>query len=180
MATTRLKELNPRVVYCAISGFGQTGPAAHKAAYDQILQGLGGLMSITGPVGGPPTKVAIPIADIVAGMFAAYAVMVALFHRERTGQGQVVDTSLLDGQIALLGFQAQRYFLSGKPPSWGGNRHPMIAPYELVKTRDGYINIAVGNDSLFARFCKALGLDSLPWQRARRWKPGHGYAAGES
>lgn len=155
----RLSQLNPRVIYCAISGFGQTGPSADKAAYDQILQGLGGLMSITGPVGGPPIKVGIPIADIVAGMFAAYAIMVALFHRERTGQGQYIDTSLLDGQVALLTFQAQRYFLTGKPPTWGGNRHPLIAPYELIKTKDGYINVAAGNDSLFARFCHALELD---------------------
>lgn len=155
----RMKALNPRIVYCAISGFGQTGPAASKAAYDQILQGLGGLMSITGPVSGPPIKVGVPIADIVAGMFAAYAVMVALFHRERTGHGQMIDTSLLDGQVALLTFQAQRYFLTGRAPSWGGNCHPLIAPYELFKTKDSYINVAVGNDSLWARFCQALGLE---------------------
>lgn len=155
----RIRSLNPRIVYCAISGFGQSGPSAHKAAYDQILQGLGGLMSITGPVGGPPIKVGVPIADIVAGMFAAYAVMVALFHRERTGIGQMIDTSLLDGQVALLTFQAQRYFLTGKAPTWGGNRHPLIAPYELFKTKDSYINVAVGNDSLWARFCQALGLE---------------------
>ncbi len=155
----RLRALNPKVIYCAISGFGQTGPSAQRAAYDQILQGLGGLMSITGPVGGPPIKVGIPIADIVAGMFASNAIMVALFHRERTGHGQSIDTSLLDGQVALLTFQAQRYFLGGKAPAWGGNRHPLVAPYELVKTSDGYINIAVGNDSLFARLCKAMDLE---------------------
>ncbi len=155
----RIQALNPRVIYCAISGFGQSGPLAQKAAYDQILQGLGGLMSITGPVGGPPIKVGIPIADIVAGMFSAYAVMVALFHRERTGVGQMIDTSLLDGQVALLTFQAQRYFISGKTPGWGGNRHPLIAPYELFKTKDNYVNVAVGNDSLWARFCQALGLE---------------------
>ncbi len=155
----RMQALNPRIVYCAISGFGQSGPAANKAAYDQILQGLGGLMSITGPVGGPPIKVGVPIADIVSGMFAAYAVMVALFHRERTGLGQMIDTSLLDGQVALLTFQAQRYFITGKAPGWGGNRHPLIAPYELFKTKDSYVNIAVGNDSLWARFCQALGLE---------------------
>jgi crotonobetainyl-CoA:carnitine CoA-transferase CaiB-like acyl-CoA transferase len=155
----RMKALNPRIVYCAISGFGQSGPSASKVAYDQILQGLGGLMSITGPVGGPPIKVGVPIADIASGMFAAYAVMVALFHRERTGQGQMIDTSLLDGQVALLTFQAQRYFLTGKAPGWSGNCHPLIAPYELFKTRDSYINVAVGNDSLWARFCQSLGLE---------------------
>jgi crotonobetainyl-CoA:carnitine CoA-transferase CaiB-like acyl-CoA transferase len=128
-------------------------------AYDQILQGVGGLMSITGPVGGPPIKLGVPIADIASGMFAAYAVMVALFHRERTGQGQMIDTSLLDGQVALLTFQAQRYFLTGKAPGWSGNCHPLIAPYELFKTRDSYINVAVGNDSLWARFCQSLGLE---------------------
>lgn len=158
-AYQRIKALNPRIVYCAISGFGQSGPSAGKAAYDQILQGLGGLMSVTGPVGGPPIKVGVPIADIASGMFAAYAVMVALFHRERTGQGQMIDTSLLDGQVALLTFQAQRYFLSGQAPGWGGNCHPLIAPYELFKTKDSYINVAVGNDSLWARFCQALGLE---------------------
>lgn len=158
-AYERIKALNPRIVYCAISGFGQSGPSAGKAAYDQILQGLGGLMSVTGPVGGPPIKVGVPIADIASGMFAAYAVMVALFHRERTGQGQMIDTSLLDGQVALLTFQAQRYFLSGQAPGWGGNCHPLIAPYELFKTKDSYINVAVGNDSLWARFCQALGLE---------------------
>ncbi|MFI5338594.1 MAG: CaiB/BaiF CoA transferase family protein [Candidatus Methylomirabilales bacterium] len=155
----RMKALNPRLVYCAISGFGQSGPSAGKAAYDQILQGLGGLMSITGPVGGPPIKVGVPIADIASGMFAAYAVMVALFHRERTGQGQMIDTSLLDGQVALLTFQAQRYFLGGKAPGWGGNCHPLIAPYELFQTKDSYINVAVGNDSLWARFCHSLELE---------------------
>lgn len=155
----RMKALNPRIVYCAISGFGQSGPSAGKVAYDQILQGVGGLMSITGPVGGPPIKLGVPIADIASGMFAAYAVMVALFHRERTGQGQMIDTSLLDGQVALLTFQAQRYFLTGKAPGWSGNCHPLIAPYELFKTRDSYINVAVGNDSLWARFCQSLGLE---------------------
>jgi len=103
--------------------------------------------------------VGVPIADIASGMFAAYAVMVALFHRERTGQGQMIDTSLLDGQVALLTFQAQRYFLTGKAPGWGGNCHPLIAPYELFKTKDSYINVAAGNDSLWARFCQALGLE---------------------
>jgi len=155
----RMKAINPRIVYCAISGFGQSGPSAGKVAYDQILQGVGGLMSITGPVGGPPIKLGVPIADIASGMFAAYAVMVALFHRERTGQGQMIDTSLLDGQVALLTFQAQRYFLTGKAPGWSGNCHPLIAPYELFKTRDSYINVAVGNDSLWARFCQSLGLE---------------------
>jgi len=155
----RMKALNPRLVYCAISGFGQTGPSAGKAGYDQILQGLGGLMSLTGPVGGPPIKLGVPIADIGSGMFAAYAVMVALFHRERTGRGQMIDTSLLDGQVALLTFQAQRYFLSGEAPGWGGNCHPLIAPYELFKTKDSYINVAVGNDSLWARFGQSLGLE---------------------
>ncbi len=154
----RLQALNPRLIYCAISGFGQTGPFAVKAAYDQILQGMGGLMSLTGPVEGPPTKVGIPIADIVSGMFAAYAVMVALLHRERTGRGQMIDTSLLDGQVALLTFQAQRYFLDGKAPGRGGNCHPVIAPYELFKTKDSYINVAAGNNSLWSRFCQALGL----------------------
>jgi crotonobetainyl-CoA:carnitine CoA-transferase CaiB-like acyl-CoA transferase len=151
---------HPRLIYCSISGFGQAGPNRNLPAYDLILQGMGGLMSITGPVGGPPTKVGVPIADLTAGMFASTAIMTALFHRERTGQGQYVDTSLLDGQLALLTFQGGRYFATGEAPTWQGNEHPSIAPYETFKTKDGYVNMAVGNENLWAKFCPAFGLEA--------------------
>jgi formyl-CoA transferase len=149
----------PRLIYCSISGFGQAGPNRDRPAYDLILQGMGGLMSITGPAGGPPTKVGVPIADLTAGMFANTAIMTALYQRERTGRGQVIDTSLLDGQLALLTFQAGRYFATGNAPSWQGNEHPSIAPYETFKTADGYINVAVGNEALWAKFCAVTGLN---------------------
>lgn len=151
----------PRLIYCSISGFGQDGPNRDRPAYDLILQGMGGLMSITGPVGGPPTKVGVPIADLTAGMFAMSAIMLALYDRERTGRGQYVDTSLLDGQLALLTFQAGRYFATGEPPSWQGNEHPSIAPYETFKTADGFVNVAVGNASLWEKFTVATGLTAL-------------------
>jgi len=154
-------EYNPRLIYCSISGFGQHGPNRSLPAYDLILQGMGGLMSITGPKQGPPTKVGVPIADLTAGMFAAHAILAALYHRERTGLGQYVDTSLLDGQLALLTFQAGRYFATGASPALAGNEHPSIAPYETFVTRDGHLNVACGNEGLWHRFCKALGLDHL-------------------
>lgn len=156
-----LEKLNPRLIYCAISGFGQTGPASKKPAFDLILQGMGGLMSITGPPQGPPSKVGIPIADIVCGMFAAYAVMVALYDRKETGRGQMIDTSLLDGQVSLLTFQAGRYFATGEAPKPEGNRHPSVAPYQTFSASDGYVNVAVGNQNLWRRFCDALGLQHL-------------------
>jgi crotonobetainyl-CoA:carnitine CoA-transferase CaiB-like acyl-CoA transferase len=154
-------KLNPRLVYCSISGYGQTGPRASQPAYDQILQGMGGAMSLTGPAEGPPTKFGIPIADIAAGMFAAYAVTSALFARERSGRGQMIDASMLGGQVALLTFQAGRYFATGTAPGLAGNRHPSIAPYETFEASDGYVNAACGTERMWQAFCKALGLDQL-------------------
>ena len=153
--------LNPRLIYCSVSGFGQTGPRSQQPAYDQILQGMGGIMSLTGQVGGPPSKVGVPIGDICAGMFAAYAVALALLHRERSGQGQQIDTSMLGGQVALLTFQAGRFFATGTPPGPGGNRHPSIAPYETFRASDGFVNVACGNEAMWQRFCRALGLADL-------------------
>ena len=153
--------LNPRLIYCSISGFGQTGPRAGQPAYDQIVQGMGGGMSLTGPVEGPPTKFGIPIGDIAAGMFGAYAVACALYVRESTGRGQWIDTSMLGGQVALLTFQAGRYFATGQPPGLAGNRHPSIAPYETFVASDGYVNVACGTEGMWRRFCGALGLDEL-------------------
>jgi crotonobetainyl-CoA:carnitine CoA-transferase CaiB-like acyl-CoA transferase len=156
-----LLELNPGLIYCAITGFGTTGPDAGRPGYDLIAQGMGGFMSFTGEIGGSPLKVGIATADISAGMFAAYGVVAALYHRQSTGKGQKVETSLLEGQIAQLTFQAGRYFSTGESPRPMGNQHPLIAPYESFRTRDGHINIAVGNNALWTTFCKVLGLEAF-------------------
>jgi formyl-CoA transferase len=155
-----VKARNPRAVFASISGFGQTGPSSGRTAYDLIVQGMSGMMSITGPVGGPPTKLGVPIADIGAGMFAAYAIVAALFSRERTGEGQYVDVSMLGGQVALLTYQAGIYFATGQIPRPLGNAHPIVAPYDTFPTADGYVNVAVGNDGLWRRFCEAVGFES--------------------
>jgi len=155
------RAIKPDLIYCSISGFGQVGPERERAAYDQILQGLGGIMSITGDVGGPPMRVGIAIADITAGMFAAYAVQVALYHRERTGVGQMIDTSLLDGQLAMMTYQAGRYFATGEAPTSSGNQHPTIVPYGVYRASDAYFNLAVGTEDLWRRFCAALDLEPL-------------------
>ena len=149
---------NPSLVYGSISGFGQTGPARSRTAYDLIVQGMSGMMSVTGPEGGMPTKLGIPIADIAAGMFAAYAILGALLHRERepARPGQYVDTSMLGGQLALLTYQAGIWFTTGRAPEMLGNRHPIITPYDTFATSDGYVNIAVGNDAIWVRFCDSL------------------------
>jgi crotonobetainyl-CoA:carnitine CoA-transferase CaiB-like acyl-CoA transferase len=151
----------PRLVYAAISGFGQDGPAAQQPAYDQILQGMGGLMSITGEPDGEPMKVGVPIADLCCGMFTAIAVLAALRHRDLCGEGQMVDAALLDGQVALLTMQAGRYFATGRAPTRYGNRHPLIAPYQAIRARDSWVNVCAGNDSLWMRLCSALGLEGL-------------------
>ena len=156
-----VKARKPDVVYASISGFGQTGPARNRTAYDLILQGMGGVMSVTGQPGGPPTKLGLPIADIAAGMFAAFAIAGALFDRERTGQGRYVDASMLAGQVALLTYQAGIWFATGKVPGQLGNAHPIVAPYDTYRTADGYVNVAVGNDGLWQRFCAAFGLEEL-------------------
>ncbi len=161
LAYQQVKAVNPRLVYCSISGFGQNGPYRMLPGFDQVLQGMGGLMSITGEAGGPPVKVGVPIADITAGMFAAYGIAIALFAREQTGSGQMVDISLLDGQVALLTYRAGSYFASGEIPERIGSGHPVIVPYQAFKARDVFINIAVGNDQLWGKFCKAVGLESI-------------------
>ncbi len=155
------RALKPNLIYCSISGFGQVGPERERAAYDQVMQGLGGIMSITGEVDGPPMRVGIAIADIMAGMFAAYAVQVALFHRERTGVGQMIDTSLLDGQLAMMTYQAGRYFATGEAPPSSGSQHPTIVPYGVYRASDAYFNLAVGTEDLWRRFCAALDLEPL-------------------
>jgi crotonobetainyl-CoA:carnitine CoA-transferase CaiB-like acyl-CoA transferase len=155
------RAIKPDLIYCSISGFGQLGPDRERAAYDQIAQGIGGVMSITGEIGGPPMRVGIAIADIMAGMFAGYAIMSALYHRQATGEGQFIDTSLLDGQLAIMTYQAARYLATGEAPSSSGNHHPTIVPYGVYKAADGYLNIAVGTEDLWRRFCTALGIEHL-------------------
>jgi formyl-CoA transferase/CoA:oxalate CoA-transferase len=148
----------PAIVFASISGFGQRGPGRSRTAYDLIVQGMSGLMSVTGHPGGTPTKLGIPIADIGAGMFAAYAIAAALFKRERTGEGDYIDVSMFGGQVALLTYQAGIYFTSGQIPGLLGNAHPIVAPYDTFATADGFVNIAIGNDSLWRRFCEAFEL----------------------
>ncbi|HEY6213772.1 MAG TPA: CoA transferase [Vicinamibacterales bacterium] len=148
-----LAATHPRLVYASISGFGQTGPRSKEPGYDAVIQGEGGLMSLTGAADGPPYRLGVAIADIVSGMFAAYGVVVALLARERTGRGQQVDLAMLDAVAALLTYQAGNYFASGHVPQRLGNRHPSIVPYETFAASDGEFVLAVGNDDLWRRFC---------------------------
>ena len=152
----------PRLVYCSISGFGQTGPRTKEAGYDAVMQGEGGLMSITGDPGGPGFRLGVAIADVVSGMFGAYGVAMALFARERTGRGQEVDLAMLDSVAALLTYQAGNYFASGKVPARLGNRHPSIVPYETFAASDGDFVLAVGNDEQWRRFCAVADLPEEP------------------
>jgi len=156
-------QLNPSLIFCSVSGFGQTGPRARQPAYDAILQGMGGIQFLSGEQDGGPTRVGVPIADISAGMFAAYAVVSALFWRERDPErrGQFVDASMLGGQVALLSYQAGRYFATGAAPGRIGNRHASIAPYEMFKASDGYVNVAAANEPMWQRLCMALDLEPL-------------------
>ena len=158
----RLAAENPRLVYSSISGFGQTGPYHKRPGFDVVAQGMGGIMGITGEDGGGPVKVGVAIADIGAGMWAAFGIMLALWARERTGRGQYVDTSLMEGQIAWLTYVAGAYFATGENPRKLGSAHHTIAPYQAVKCSDGYINIGVGNDGLWRKFCAVLGRPDLP------------------
>ena len=156
-----LSALNPRLVYCSITGFGQTGPYRQRAGYDFLIQGMGGLMSLTGEPDGEPMKVGVAVLDIVTGMYAATAVLAALAHRERSGRGQHVDLALLDVQVATLANQAQSYLVTGSNPRRLGNAHPSIVPYQAFATADGHIILAVGNDGQFARFCQVAGRPDL-------------------
>jgi crotonobetainyl-CoA:carnitine CoA-transferase CaiB-like acyl-CoA transferase len=152
---------HPRLIYCSISGYGHTGPRRHEAGYDAVIQAEGGLMSITGEADGPSYRLGVAISDIVAGMFAAHGVLAALYTRERTGQGQAVDISMLDGAAALLTYQAGNYFTTGETPRRLGNRHPTIVPYEVFNASDGEVVIAVGNDDIWRTFCEAAGLAAV-------------------
>jgi crotonobetainyl-CoA:carnitine CoA-transferase CaiB-like acyl-CoA transferase len=151
----------PRLIYCAISGFGQSGPRRDQPGYDAVVQAEGGLMSITGDADGPPFRLGVAIADIVSGMFAAQGIAMALLARERTGRGQLVDVGMLDSTTALLTYQAAIYFATGQSPQRMGNMHPTIVPYETFAARDGEFVLAVGNDDLWRRMCRIVGLDEL-------------------
>jgi crotonobetainyl-CoA:carnitine CoA-transferase CaiB-like acyl-CoA transferase len=155
------RALNPRLIYCSISGFGQTGPYAQRPGYDLIAQAEGGVMSLTGEPDGPPMKVGLSFADITAGMNAFAGIALALLARERTGEGQRIDVSLLDCQVSLLTYQAGIYFATGQSPPRLGNQHPSITPYETFEASDGYIIIACGNQGFWERFCKLAGLEQL-------------------
>lgn len=159
LGEAELEEINPRLVVLSITGFGEGGPDGHRPGFDQIVQGESGLMSFTGPVGGPPTKVGVPIGDILAGMFGAYGVVSALVERNRSGRGQRVTTSLLGGMVAIHTFQGTRWLLAGDVPEPEGNRHPLIAPYGAFECADGNINIAVGSEGLWQRFAPLVDLD---------------------
>jgi len=154
-----LAALNDRLIVLSITGFGEGGPDGHRSGFDQIIQGEGGLMGITGPVGGPPIKTGVPITDILAGMFGAYGVVAALHERERTGRGQTVSTSLLAGAIAVHAYQGTRWTLGGEVPQPGGNRHATIAPYGAFTCSDGYINVCVGSEGLWRRFAPLVGIE---------------------
>ncbi|MBL27390.1 MAG: carnitine dehydratase [Rhodospirillaceae bacterium] len=156
-----LKERFPRLIYAASSGFGQTGPYARRPAYDLVVQGMGGIMSLTGHPGGPPTRVGTSVGDITAGLFTAIGINAALVERSRTGKGQMVDVAMLDCQLAILENAVARYFATGKAPAPTGARHPAIAPFEPFATSDGHVVIAAGNDALFRRACETLGMPEL-------------------
>ena len=152
-----VKSANPQIIYCSISGFGQDGPYQNRPAYDQIMQGVSGLMSITGEADGDPQKVGIAVSDIGAGMWAAFAVMTALHHRERTGEGQYIDISMLDAQVSWLTYQAAYYFVNNEPPQRLGAAHPTLVPYQAFMSQDGkYVNVAVGSERIWDRFCEGI------------------------
>jgi len=152
---------HPGLIYCSISGFGQTGPNRDKPGYDLLAQAYGGIMSLTGAPDGPPMKVGVGIADVMCGMYAAVGVLAALHHRNATGEGQHIDLSLVDAQMAWLINEGTNYLASGRVPERRGNAHPNIVPYDAFAARDGHVVIAVGNDAQFARFCDFLGLGGL-------------------
>ena len=156
-----LKAINPKLVYCSITGFGQNGPYADFAGYDYIVQGMSGFMSITGEKDGEPMKAGVAIADIFTGIYAVTAIQAALIHVMKTGQGQFVDMALLDVMSAVLANQNMNYLISGKPPVRLGNAHPNISPYEVVPTADGHLILAVGNDGQFKRLCTILGIPAV-------------------
>jgi formyl-CoA transferase len=156
-----LAALNPRLVYCSISGFGQTGPYAGRGGYDLIAQGMSGIMSATGSDGGAPVKVGVPITDLGAGLFGVFGILCALRARHRTGRGQLVDTSLFEAGLALSAWEATEYWYTGQVPRGLGTAHRLNAPYQAFRASDGHFTVGAANDNLFPRFCALLGLDHL-------------------
>jgi len=156
-----LRKVNPRLIYCSITGFGQDGPYAHRAGYDFIIQGMSGLMSVTGAPDGQPQKVGVAVTDIFTGIYAATGILAALVQRGRTGEGQQVDMALLDVATSIMANQAMNYLASGKVPGMMGNAHPNLAPYAVFDCKDGWLILATGNDGQYQRLCKILGLDDM-------------------
>ena len=162
LAFEAVRDVNPKIVYCSISGFGQDGPYQNRPAYDQIMQGISGIMSITGEPQGDPQKVGLAITDIGAGMWSAFAIMAALRHRDQRGEGQYIDVSMLDAQVAWLTYQAAYFFANGEPPKRLGAAHPTLVPYQGFMCQDGkYVNVAVGSERIWERFCKGIHREDL-------------------
>jgi crotonobetainyl-CoA:carnitine CoA-transferase CaiB-like acyl-CoA transferase len=156
-----LRAVNPRLVYCSITGFGQDGPYAHRAGYDFIIQGMSGLMSVTGPADGQPQKVGVAVTDVFTGVYAATAILAAIVQRGRTGQGQHIDMALLDVATGIMANQAMNYLASGKAPGLMGNAHPNLAPYAVFDCKDGWLILATGNDGQYQRLCGLLDLADM-------------------
>ena len=157
----QIREEFPSLIYCSVTGFGQTGPYATRGGYDYLVQGMGGIMSVTGQPDGPPEKVGVGVSDIITGMYAAIAIQAALRHRESTGEGQHIDMALLDSQVAWLSYVGENYLVSGEVPQKLGSHHPNIVPYQVFRASDGLLVLAVGNDAQFERFCKFAGCPDL-------------------
>ena len=156
-----IRKINPRIIYASISGFGSTGPERMRPGYDLMIQGMGGIMSLTGAPDGPPYKVGASISDILAGIYCFQGILLALITRQKEGTGQKVDIGMMDSVVSILTHQAQNYFATGKSPHRRGNEHPTICPYETFEASDDYINIAVGNDRIWQQFCDLLGLTEI-------------------
>src|SRR6516162_10837091 len=163
-----LAKVNPRLIYCSVTGFGQTGPYAARAGYDLMAQGMGGIMDITGTPDGEPTRAGVPVADIFTGVYSVIGVLAGIAQRDRTGRGCLVDTALLDSQVGVLSNQALNYLVSGKVPQRIGNAHPNIVPYQVFPVADGHIIIATGNDNQFAKLCAVLGEPKIAEQACYR------------
>ena len=156
-----LSQINPRLIYCSITGFGQTGPYAHRAGYDYIIQGMSGLMSITGDPDGQPQRVGVAVTDLFTGLYSVNGILATLYQRERTGKGQHIDMALLDCAVSITANQAMNYLTTGTPPGRTGNYHPNLTPYQVFDCADGFIIIATGNDAQYRRLCGLLGLEDM-------------------
>ena len=156
-----LSKVNPRLIYCSITGFGQTGPYAHRAGYDYIIQGMSGLMSITGDPDGQPQRVGVAVTDLFTGLYSVSGILAALYQRERTGRGQHLDMALMDCAVSITANQAMNFLATGTPPGRTGNYHPNLTPYQVFDCADGFIIIATGNDAQYRRLCGLLGLEDM-------------------